>query len=163
VGSAVRAESSRVWWRRGLCPSAESFFLSPNDKSGCIYDTVFNRQKTWTVTIVLGHKVYCSIPKCLHKQCKNYPKNSRSDQLHVYTLTLTQTYQQQYIRVNNYEATIFWPHKNTQCAKGRHKRRWSERKCSKIARFTDPHWNIHIYKRLHTGCSRKKCTMFNAT
>jgi len=59
-------------------PEKNIHFYIQNDKFGCIFDAVFNWQKTWTVLEALGHEFYGSIAKrSLQKQVKIIHKFSQ--------------------------------------------------------------------------------------
>jgi len=56
-------------------------FCPQNDKFGCILMQFLTGRKHGQSLEALRHGFYCSIAKqSLLKQCKNYPKNSWSDQ-----------------------------------------------------------------------------------
>ena len=59
----------------------KKYFCPQNDKCECIFDAVYNRQKTRTVTRSLVTRILQFNPrKKVTKTVKNYPKNSRLDQ-----------------------------------------------------------------------------------
>jgi len=59
-------------------PEKNIHFYIQNDKFRCIFDAVFNWQKTWTVLEALGHELYGSIAKrSLQKQVKIIQKFSQ--------------------------------------------------------------------------------------